>query len=258
MKLSNDTRTALISVLVNIVFITIFIAGWSAWENLFKEDYLRNKAQKEAEARAARFQQRPEPTPEQKAELDAAVEAARLVKNDAEAVVADATEKYNEAMATAKVAYADYLAKLADVEFILNASESCATIKANVGLFEKHNAYTDGIRKELIAQFEAVDAKIADFEAKADIINGNTNNFAAELAESYPELLPEVVEPEAQPEEVVDEDEYNKYAAAETSIVYEQYSNGKTFVLNFNNFAVKVEIGGIYYTIAAYGYIEIK
>ena len=69
MKLSNDSRTALISVLVNIVFITIFIAGWSAWENLFKEDYLRNKAQKEAEARAARFQQRPEPTPEQKAEF---------------------------------------------------------------------------------------------------------------------------------------------------------------------------------------------
>jgi len=214
------------------------------------------KAHEDAKAAAAAKTE--ELTPEQKAELDAAAEAARLVKNDAEAVVSDATEKYNEAKATAKAAYADYLAKLADVEFILNASESCAAIKANVGLFEKYNAYTDGIRKELIAQFEAVDAKVADFEAKADIINGNTNNFAAELAESYPELLPEVVEPEAQPEEVVDEDEYNKYAAAETSIVYEQYSNGKTFVLNFNNFAVKVEIGGIYYTIAAYGYIEIK
>ena len=69
MKLSNDSRTALISVLVNIVFIAIFAAGWSAWEHLFKEDYMRNKTKKADEAKAAARFRRPEPTEEQKAEF---------------------------------------------------------------------------------------------------------------------------------------------------------------------------------------------
>ena len=76
------------------------------------------------------------------------------------------------------------------------------------------------------------------------------------------ELLPEKVEDE--PEEEIEAPkaeatvEYNKYAAAYATIVYEQFSNGKTFILNFNNFAVKVNVNGISYTIAAYGYVEIK
>ena len=53
-------------------------------------------------------------------------------------------------------------------------------------------------------------------------------------------------------------DVYNKYATPYATIVYEQYSNGKTFVLNFNDFDVKVKIDGAYYTVAAYGYIELK
>ena len=190
--------------------------------------------------------------------LDATVEDLRLVKNDAEAVATDAQQKLDEAQAAAKAAYADYLAKLGDVEFILNAADELASIKADIGLFEKHSAYTDAMRKELIAKFDAVSEKIADFDAKAELINTNTKNFADELSASYPELLPEEVEIETQPENTASADEYNKYVTEDASIVYEQYSNGKTFVLNFNNFAVKVEIGGAYYTIAAYGYIEIK
>lgn len=69
MKLSNDNRTALISVLVNIVFIAIFVAGWSAWKHLFKQDYERSKAQKAAEVKAAAHFKRPELTEEQKAEF---------------------------------------------------------------------------------------------------------------------------------------------------------------------------------------------
>jgi hypothetical protein len=83
------------------------------------------------------------------------------------------------------------------------------------------------------------------------------------FTEHYPELLPEkkdddVTEEPVAPDVTVDADDYNKYVAAETTIVYEQFSNGTAFILNFNNFAVKVEIDGVYYTVAAYGYLELK
>ena len=67
MKLSNDSRTVLICVLVNVVIISIVAAGWSAWEHLFKEDYARKKKAEAAE-KTMSFK-RPELTEEQKAEM---------------------------------------------------------------------------------------------------------------------------------------------------------------------------------------------
>ncbi len=55
-----------------------------------------------------------------------------------------------------------------------------------------------------------------------------------------------------------EEEVFDKYAAAENSVVYEVYENGKAFVLNFNNYAVKVEINGAYYTVDSYGYIVLN
>ena len=68
LKLSNDSRTALICILVNVAFIAVAVAGWSAWNHLFRDEYLRNQKQQEAARKAAQFQ-RPEPTAEQKAEM---------------------------------------------------------------------------------------------------------------------------------------------------------------------------------------------
>lgn len=83
MKLSNDARTALISVLVNVVFITLAIAAWSTWEHLFKEDYLRNKKMAEQQERAKRFAAaRPELTPEQKAAFKKRMEEFRKMRQN--------------------------------------------------------------------------------------------------------------------------------------------------------------------------------
>ena len=48
---------------------------------------------------------------------------------------------------------------------------------------------------------------------------------------------------------------YSKYDIVESTVVYERYSGGKQLVLNFNNFDVKVNVGGKNYLIAAYSYI---
>ena len=80
MKLSNDNRTVLIAVLVNIVFIALFVAGWSAWVHLFQKDYHNKQKQKE-QAKVKRFE-RPEPTPEQKAEFKRRREAFMKLRTD--------------------------------------------------------------------------------------------------------------------------------------------------------------------------------
>ncbi len=51
---------------------------------------------------------------------------------------------------------------------------------------------------------------------------------------------------------------FDKYAADTNSIAYEIYDNGTAFILNFNNYAVKVELNGTYYTVDAYGFVIIN
>ena len=51
MKLSNDSRCALITLLVNIILAGLIYVGWSVWEIYFKEDYLRAQKIKEAAKR---------------------------------------------------------------------------------------------------------------------------------------------------------------------------------------------------------------
>ena len=223
------------------------------------------KAADEAYADAKSAAEATDLTPEQAAELTAAAEAAKAVAEAAKTAADDAKTKCDAALAKAKNLYVEYLAKLDDVAFIINASEACNTIKDNIGLFEKNEAYTPDMIDDLKAQFEATYANLMDFDVKAYIINTNTEYFANEINGKYPELLPakEEEKTEEKAETVVtttttSSTEYDKYAAADATIVYEQYSNGKTFVLNFNNFAVKVKVDGVYYTVAAYGYIEIK
>ena len=103
--------------------------------------------------------------------------------------------------------------------------------------------------------------RYGDYEVDVAFI-GDSLTDGYDLEKYYPEVLSNDgvsgADPIPEPSTKVDAVEYNKYAAAESTIVYEQYSNGKTFVLNFNNFAVKVKINGVFYTVSAYGYIEIK
>lgn len=61
------------------------------------------------------------------------------------------------------------------------------------------------------------------------------------------------------PEDVVSGDSAvtnsNKYVATENTIVYERYSNGTEFIMNFNDYRVSVTFNNMTYTVDAYGYI---
>lgn len=74
-------------------------------------------------------------------------------------------------------------------------------------------------------------------------------------------IPPEGFDLEAFEEDYITFEEYNKETAAtnidDYSIVYEEYDNGISFVLNFNDFNVSVEIGGKTYTVSATGFVKI-
>ena len=53
----------------------------------------------------------------------------------------------------------------------------------------------------------------------------------------------------------VEEIDQSKYAVDPNTIVYEEYSNGTKFIMNFNNYRISVELNGVTYTVDAYGYV---
>ena len=133
-------------------------------------------------------------------------------------------------------------------------------MSADFALLEKNDAYTAEMRAELKALLDEIGANMDLLKFISTQVAEQAKLIADNISTNYPELLPEAAPEEVLPEEDtnVSVDEYDKYEAAEATIVYEQYSNGKTFVLNFNNFAVKVTINGVSYTVAAYGYVVIN
>ena len=75
-----------------------------------------------------------------------------------------------------------------------------------------------------------------------------------------------VPEPEAPVEEEEEEQAGSDYYITDNSVVSVTYgdidANGhktayKTFILNYNNFAVRVTYGGVVYTVAANGYVVV-
>ena len=197
-------------------------------------------------------------TDEQKAAATAAEETLKAAQTAADTVKA----AHETSMAKTKAAYATYLAKLEDLKFLFEAKTAYASLVEDFDLLERYDAYTPAIRAELKAMLDHFGANLGAFDIAIVPINANAKLFADQINANYPELLPEKDENGATGNEGASTPNsgsaYNKYATAEASIVYEEYSNGKAFVLNFNNFAVKVLVNGVYYTVPAYGYIVVK
>ncbi len=70
------------------------------------------------------------------------------------------------------------------------------------------------------------------------------------------EYIPEEPVVEAPAEKLVSSDD--RYEADKNKVVYEEFENGKAFLLNFNNYKVIVTLDGVVYTIDAYGYLIVS
>ena len=57
---------------------------------------------------------------------------------------------------------------------------------------------------------------------------------------------------------VTEEEEVNKYACDDGRIVRVEYEGGKSFILNYNNFEIKVEYDGVTYTVDALDFAVMK
>ena len=97
------------------------------------------------------------------------------------------------------------------------------------------------------ADGEDAETIIADMQAEYGV--------PVEVTEEPSEEEP-VEESEEEVEDAKEEYEYTKYTSDDNQIVRVTYSNGTSFILNYNDFAVTVE--GVEDIIPAYGYVVIK
>ncbi len=148
---------------------------------------------------------------------------------DADEIEADAAAK--EALEAAiEAALADYEEKL---EKAINFAKRKGTYTDNFEENFKKKNYPLDEEGNLIVEED-------DAEYKAYLEAFNKYNDATESEEG---------------EEVEDTYNYTKYTSDDGSIVRVTYSNGTSFILNYNNFVVTVDVDGETLTIPAYGYV---
>jgi len=205
-----------------------------------------------------------------KAELDvltAELEALKAVEApDAEAVAAKEAEvaakqkAVDNAYANIDLCYYNtkYNANLAMVAYL--ALENAALNAENgYALLEENKVLSDVIMTDLAEMLKTVSAIYDENAAKRDEILAHTDAMFAKVegilegATAYEAPAPE----ETVATETVVEEEVvpAKYKSDDNMIVLVKYENGISFLLNFNNYNVKVELDGTVYTLDAYGYL---
>ncbi len=118
---------------------------------------------------------------------------------------------------------------------------------------------------DAVSQFEGTDKAFAEGALSALVPELVAYVFADVTAEDYVEVKDNNViknkdytaDDVALPEDNTST-EPMVYAVDANKIVYEVYSNGTEFLLNFNNYQVVVNVNGVSYTLDAYGYIVLK
>ena len=116
---------------------------------------------------------------------------------------------------------------------------------------------------ELKGKVEAIEKTCADMAlvAEKSVSYSQTTIFNAvdgvlEGIVKYEKPVAE--ETDTKVENVVTENAGNgKYTSDDNKIAYVEYENGKAFLLNFNNYAVRTELNGTVYTIDAYDYLVV-
>lgn len=185
--------------------------------------------------------------------LKAEIEALNAKITELTEKLAADTTAYNTAADDLKAKYDAYKATMSDAKAIADDYVAKYVFaKDNFAKLSENDVYTPEIISKIELDLAALKDDYTALVALAEKL-GTEDADVVKAEDDYKDLLVPAVEEEK--EEVVEE--YNKYKAADNSIVYERYSNGTQFLLNFNNYAVKVYVNNTYYIIDAYGYLEI-
>ncbi len=169
----------------------------------------------------------------------------------------DEVVKYSDMITLATGEYRD----LVEADTKLDATKKAALL-ALADSIDKNAACANN---DLAAEIKVINDKVsgihADLCAELAKLEGEGKHFAAG------ELQNVLTAPVAYEREVVEETvleapekvETTEYKSDDSKIVYEVYENGTTFLLNFNNYTVRVALeDGTTYTIEAYGYVVLK
>ena len=105
---------------------------------------------------------------------------------------------------------------------------------------------------------QAVDAAAADEEARKAVIAQMREQYeAGQIAAGKPIDTDAYVAPETDTEEE-EGYKYTKYTSDDNQIVLVTYSNGTSFILNYNDFEITTVVDGTEYTVAGYGFVRIN
>jgi len=157
---------------------------------------------------------------------------------------------YDMAVETLADLYNKYI-KAANIALDLgqNYIDKYEMARDNFDLIDPNNIYFKDeyeVLKNILSDYEST---YYSLKSVVRILRAQVAANVGDIEKDYADVLGLV---EQEEEQVAG---YSKYAAAKNSIAYEIYDSGKAFVLNFNNYAVKIKLGNAYYTIDAYSYI---
>ncbi len=169
----------------------------------------------------------------------------------------EAKKAYDTSVAALSTMYSDYANKIYN-EIVVKG------IKANADMFLLAKKYLEQDEAALTAYYDAAEiAAIKTIYNNIKVFGEEYVTYATEMDADRAAII-EVITNAGYAEKLgvngVENEVagFDKYAAGKNSIAYEIYDNGTAFILNFNNYAVKVELDGTYYTVDAYGFIIIN
>ena len=221
------------------------------------------------------------------ANINASLEILKTLKATVDATKAeyDAAPTDEEKKAAYEAALAEFDTEyvtvyLVSIENLLSAADTyldtIVSLTANYDkvtgeyhdLITNDEMLTDAARADLLANLDRLnkDMICADNDATA-VIKAVVDavvevQTAGDVYAADPSVLSEKYTYEVE-ETIVEEVVYEKvtmpvYESDTNKIVYEVYENGTAFILNFNNYAVRVVVDNVVYTLDAYGYIVLE
>ncbi|MCD7944605.1 MAG: DUF5696 domain-containing protein [Clostridia bacterium] len=198
-------------------------------------------------------------------EAEAAYDSAVSAYN---ALITSINKQYENAAAALESAKADvesaqaleasveaYIADPSDYPVTLISDEDAAATYALVAEAENVLTSVENAMSQMETLYASVDTTMIGEEAESNgTETDDTDSDDTESGDTDSNESEETEDPSEEEEETVLVDTTSKYIVDDGSVVLVTYENGRSFILNYNNFQIKVTVNGTEYTIGAYDY----